>query len=449
MTRPEDASATSRFEDCLAKARDPHWEGAKVFSRIFEAEARLAAAAADLRAANGATLGALDGHVVSVKNLFDVAGSVTTAGSAVLRGRAAALKDATVVGRLRAAGAVLLGKTHMTEFAFSGIGLNLHDGNPGNPCDRSLIPGGSSSGAVISVIDGMAEIGIGSDTGGSLRIPAALCGAVGFKPTSGRIPTDGVFPLSTTLDVVGPIARSVAACALADAVLSTTPEETPRPVDRSSLVLTIPQGRLFDKTDAPVLRAFDRAVEKLGDAGIRVRDGSLETELDQLGELDGIGTFTAVELSARLREEGLVDLEGIDPKIRTRIEVGGRVLAADYVRMIHLRAKLVAGMDRRLEGGEIFVMPTVPMLAPGISGLVDDDIEFHRVNGLLLRNTRLANLFDLPAISLPVGGASLPVGMMLMGRRGTDRRLLSIAAEIEAIVGHGTVVGRRDLGKEI
>jgi aspartyl-tRNA(Asn)/glutamyl-tRNA(Gln) amidotransferase subunit A len=433
--RGDGGGATVRLEDCLAKVRDPKLEGAKVFAKIFEAEARLAAAAADLRQARGAALGPLDGHVVSIKNLFDVAGEVTTAGSAVLRGRPAAQRDAAIVARLRAAGAILLGKTHMTEFAFSGIGLNLHDGNPGNPRDRSLIPGGSSSGAVISVLDGMAEIGIGSDTGGSLRIPAAFCGAVGFKPTAGRIPTDGVFPLSPTLDVVGPIARSVAACALADAVMSGMAPDTLRPVDRSSVLLTIPRGRLFDKIEAPVAQAFDRAIEKLRAAGFRVQDGSLGAELDRLGELDSIGTFTAVELSARLREEGIVDLGGVDPKIRARIEAGRQVLAFDYVRMCHLRAKLVERMDQRLDGGEIFVLPTVPMLAPPISSLVDDDAEFHRVNGMLLRNTRLANLFDLPAISLPVGGASLPVGLMLMGRRGADRRLLSIAAEAEAVVG--------------
>ena len=167
MTSPVIAgSAAARLEDCLARLSDPDLEGATVFSQVFEDESRLAAAAADLRAERGSSLGPLDGHVVSFKNLFDLAGQVTTPGSAIMRGRRAARQDATAVARLRAAGAVILGKTHMTEFAFSGIGLNPHDGNPGNPRDRSRIPGGSSSGAVISVVDGMAEIGIGSDTGG-------------------------------------------------------------------------------------------------------------------------------------------------------------------------------------------------------------------------------------------------------------------------------------------
>jgi aspartyl-tRNA(Asn)/glutamyl-tRNA(Gln) amidotransferase subunit A len=426
--------AAARLEDCQARLNDPHLDGATVFAQLFEDEARLAAAAADLRAERGTSLGPLDGHVVSVKNLFDLAGQVTTPGSAILRDRPVAQRDATAVARLRAAGAVILGKTHMTEFAFSGVGLNPHDGNPGNPRNRSRIPGGSSSGAAISVVDGMAEIGIGSDTGGSLRIPAALCGAVGFKPTAGRIPTEGVFPLSTTLDVVGPIARSVGACAMADAVLSATSIDPLEPIDKATLVLTIPRGRLFDKIESPVATAFDRAVEKLRVAGFRIRDGALDRELDQLAALDAIGTFTAVELLARLKDEGIGDFRGVDPQIRARIEAGGQVLAADYVRMTKRRAKLVAGMDQRLESGEILLLPTVPLLAPDISRLLEDETEFHRINGLLLRNTRVANLFDLPAISLPVPGASLPVGLMLMGRRLADRRLLSVAAAVETIV---------------
>ncbi|MDR3440308.1 amidase [Telmatospirillum sp.] len=425
-------SATERLEQCLAKIHDPDLEGDKVFTQLFETEARLAAAAADRRADQGCSLGPLDGRVLSVKDLFDVAGRVTTAGSAVLRNRPAAARDAAAVSRLRASGAVLIGKTHMTEFAFSGIGINPHYGNPGNPSDRSRIPGGSSSGAVISVVDGMADIGIGSDTGGSLRIPAALCGAVGFKPTSGRVPTDGAFPLSTTLDTVGPIGRFVADCALADAVLSGTGDDWPEPINPTSLLFTIPRGRLFDDIETPVAEAFESAVGALRATGVGIRDSSLEDELEALKDIDRLGTFTAIELWARLQDEGVADLSGLDPRIRSRIETGRQVPASDYVRMTARRDRLVARMDRRLAGGEILLLPTVPVLAPGIALLAGDDREFYRVNGAFLRATRLANLFDLPAISLPVTGAPLPVGLMLVGRRQADRRLLAIAAWVEA-----------------
>lgn len=429
-------AAGARLEGCLERIGDPHLEGRKVFSTVFESEARLAAAAADQRAGAGLSLGPLDGRVISVKDLFDVAGHVTTAGSAALRGHAPAVRDAVVVARLRAAGAVIVGKTHMSEFAFSGIGTNVHDGNPGNPRDRSLIPGGSSSGAVISVLDGMAEIGIGSDTGGSLRIPAALCGAVGFKPTSGRAPTEGAFPLSTTLDTVGPIARTVADCASLDAALSgEPPEPPPASIDRQGLILTVPRGRLFDRLDASVAGVFEQAVETLRTAGFLVRDGSIEALLDQQGELDAIGTFPSVELSARLEAEGIADLSGVDPRIAARLAVGRKLLATDYLRMAKRRADLVERMDRRLQSGEILMLPTVPLLAPAISRLTGDEAEFHRINGLVLRNTRVANLFDLPAISLPAAGGPLPVGVMLMARKMTDRRLLAVAAEIEPLVG--------------
>jgi aspartyl-tRNA(Asn)/glutamyl-tRNA(Gln) amidotransferase subunit A len=213
-------SAVERLDRALARIRTPSGERSKAFTAVFESSARREAEASDERAAAGVTYGPLDGRIVSVKALLDVAGTTTSAGSAMLRGLAPAVDDAVVVKHLRAAGAVIVGKTQMTEFAFSALGTNPHDGVPGNPRDRERAPGGSSSGAVVSVVDGMAEIAVGSDTGGSIRIPAALSGAVGFKPTSGRVSTTGAFSLSSTLDTIGPIASNVADCAAADQVLS-------------------------------------------------------------------------------------------------------------------------------------------------------------------------------------------------------------------------------------
>ncbi|MBP2308613.1 amidase [Azospirillum melinis] len=425
------ASACDRLEAALSRIADPERQGAMVFTEIYAEEARSAAAASDRRAAAGRSLGPLDGRIVSVKALFDVAGDVTAAGSAILRGRPATGRDAKAVARLRAAGAVIVGRTHMTEFAFSAVGINPHYGNPGNPHDRSRVPGGSSSGAAISVIDGMAEIALGSDTGGSLRIPAALSGAVGFKPSAGRLSAEGAFPLSPTLDAIGPIAANVADAALLDSILSDGDPAPLAPVSLAGQSFLVARGRLFDGIEPAVAAAFEAALDRLRAAGAQVVDGAVEAELDALADLDRIGVFTAIELAATLADLGITALDGIDPKTRARIEAGGKAPAADYVRMQNRRAALIRLMDERLTRHPVLLLPTVPMTAPTIAYVLDD-AAFHRVNLALLRNTRVANLFDLPAISLPVPADGLPVGLMAMGRRGSDRSLLGIAAGIEA-----------------
>ncbi|MBK1838635.1 amidase [Azospirillum sp. YIM B02556] len=424
------ASASDQLEAALVRIADPQRQGALVFTELYADEARAAAAASDRRLAAGRALGPLDGRIVSVKSLFDVAGDTTMAGSAILRGRSPAGRDARAVARLRAAGAVIVGRTHMTEFAFSAVGINPHCGNPGNPRDRSRVPGGSSSGAAISVVDGMAEIALGSDTGGSLRIPAALSGAVGFKPSTGRLPAEGAFPLSPTLDVIGPIASTVADAALLDAVLSDgDPAPASFPVAGQSFL--VPRGRLFDGVEPAVATAFEAALDRLRAAGAHIVDGSIDAELDALAELDRIGVFTAIELAATLADLGITALDGIDPKTRARIEAGGKAPAADYVRMQRRRADLIRRMDDRLTRHPVLLLPTVPLTAPAIAEVLED-ASFHRVNMALLRNTRVANLFDLPAISLPVPAEGLPVGLTAMGRRGGDRSLLGIAAGLEA-----------------
>lgn len=426
-------SASDRLEAALARIADPERQGALVFTEIHADEAREAAAASDRRAAAGRLLGPLDGRIVSVKALFDVAGDITAAGSAILRGRPAARRDARAVARLRAAGAVIVGRTHMTEFAFSAVGINPHYGNPGNPRDRSRVPGGSSSGAVISVVDGMAEIALGSDTGGSLRIPAALSGAVGFKPTSGRLSAEGAFPLSPSLDAIGPIASTVADAALLDSVLGDGDPASFSPLPVAGQSFLVPRWRLFDGIEPAVAAAFEAALDRLRAAGAQIIEGSIDAELDALADLDRIGVFTAIELAATLAELGIAALDGIDPKTRARIEAGGRTPAADYVRMLRRRADLIRLMDERLTRHPVLLLPTVPLTAPAIADVLED-AAFHRVNLLLLRNTRIANLFDLPAISLPVPSAGLPVGLMAMGRRGSDRSLLGIAAGLEAVL---------------
>jgi aspartyl-tRNA(Asn)/glutamyl-tRNA(Gln) amidotransferase subunit A len=426
-------SASERLESALGRIASPELEGSKAFTDVFAESARREAKAADARQASGEPLGPLDGRIVSIKALFDVAGKVTHSGSAVLRQQSPAAADAVIVRRLREAGAVIIGATQMTEFAFSALGTNPHDGVPGNPRDRSRAPGGSSSGAVVSVVDGMAEIAIGSDTGGSVRVPAALSGAVGFKPTSGRVPTDGAFSLSSSLDTVGPIALSVADCALADQVLAGAAMTQVTPAEPGSFRLIVARGRLFDRAEPDVLRAFENAVAALGGAGVTVADGSMDKALDDLAALDRVGTFPSIEVGATLRDMGVASLEAVDPKTRTRIEAGAHILATDYVRMTRLRQAAVQSLESAMTPDDVYIMPTTPIRAPLLSA-VEENAAFHEANGLVLRNPRIANQLDCPSISLPLPVTTLPVGLMLIGRRGSDRRLLEIAARVEAIL---------------
>src|SRR5580698_3400376 len=255
------SSSRARLEQALARINDPKGDGAKACLTVYSEAAHAAADAADARARAGISLGPLDGTIVSIKDLFDIAGEPTRAGSKILAEEAAPAKaDAVVVQGLRAAGAVVVAKTNMTEFAFSGIGAHPHFGTPGNPRDRTRVPGGSSAGAPITVADGMSEIAIGTDTGGSVRIPAALCGLVGFKPSRQRVPTDGAFPLSTTLDSVGPIGKSVADCAAADAVMAGEDILPLEPIDLSGLRLGVAEGLPLDRPDDTVAATFALAV---------------------------------------------------------------------------------------------------------------------------------------------------------------------------------------------
>ncbi|MCK1735717.1 amidase [Bradyrhizobium sp. 138] len=429
---PSNPSAVARLEAALGRIHSP--EAKNVFTAVFADSARWEAEAADRRAAAGTPRGPLDGRIVSVKALFDIAGTVTSSGSAVLRRLAPAVEDAEVVKRLRAAGAIVMGKTQMTEFAFSALGTNPHDGMPTNPRDRTRVPGGSSAGAVVSVVGDMAEIAIGSDTGGSIRIPAALSGAVGFKPTSGFVPTTGAFSLSSSLDTIGPIAANIEDCFAADQVLSgeVAPSRL-RPASPSTFRLVVARGRLFDRCEPAVLAAFESAIERLRSAGLQIKEGTIEAALDDLAQIDRIGTFPSVEVGATLRSLGLTELDGIDPRTRVRIESGANIVGTDYVRMVRLRQAAIRSFERSFGNNEVFVLPTTPIRAP-LTSSVTEDAAFHELNGLVLRNPRVANLLDCPSISLPLPLDGLPVGLMLIGRRNADRRLVEIAASVEALL---------------
>jgi aspartyl-tRNA(Asn)/glutamyl-tRNA(Gln) amidotransferase subunit A len=422
-------SSRERLEQALARIADPKGEGARACLTVYADEARAAAAAADARAANGVSLGPLDGVIVSIKDLFDVAGEKTRAGSKVLAEEAEpAAADARIVRRLRSAGAVIVAKTNMTEFAFSSIGANPHFGTPGNPADRARIPGGSSSGAAVAAGDGMCEVAIGSDTGGSVRIPAALCGITGFKPTKRRVPTDGAFPLSFTLDSIGPLARGVTECADTDAVLAGV-EPTPlAPAALDSLRFGLDEGLPLDDLDQHVAAAFAAAVKRLDHAGVRISTEKI-AQFDEMNTVQAKGGIPPAEASAIHRDRMARRAADIDPNVRARIDRGGAMLAADYVETLRARDRLVRAFDDRVAMLDALIMPTCPIVAPTIAEVADQK-RFFACHNLLIRNTAIGNFFNLCAISLPLP-SSLPVGLMLVGRHGSDRRLLRIAAAVE------------------
>ncbi len=414
-----------RLERALARIDDPAGEGGKTCLTVYRDRARAAAGAADRRSAEGATRGPLDGAIVTIKDLFDVAGEPTRAGSTVRAEAPPATADAPAVQRLRAAGAVIVAKTNMSEFAFTGVGANPHYGTPGNPADRSRVPGGSSSGAAVAVADGLCEIAIGTDTGGSTRIPAALCGLVGYKPTKARVPAAGAFPLSPTLDSVGPIAPTVAACAAADAILAGDAPRPLEPVALDGLRLGIAQGLPLAELDATVAEQFDAAVARLGRAGARVSDEAFPL-FDAMARVQSAATIATVEAwrihRGQLAERG----DDYDPQVRFRIELGSRVSDAAYARMLEERAALVKAMDARLADLDALVLPTTPIVAPTMAEIASRE-GFRDANRLLLRNTATANFFDLCAISLPLAGPPL-----VRSRRGggTGRPGIRAAAKL-------------------
>ncbi len=431
------SSSRDRLEQALARIADPKGEGKRACLTVYTDAARAAADAADTRAALGISLGPLDGAIVSVKDLFDVAGEPTRAGSKILAEEAApAGADAAIVRRLRAAGAVIVAKTNMTEFAFSGIGANPHFGTPGNPRDRTRVPGGSSAGAPVAVADGMCEIAIGSDTGGSVRIPAALCGLVGFKPSRHRVPTDGAFPLSYTLDSIGPIARSVADCAKADAVMAGEDFAPLESITLSGLRFGIAEGLPLDRLDDTVAAAFAAAIKRLDQAGLRVTRETFSV-FDDMVAVKAKGGISPAESCAIHRDRITRRPGDIDPNVLARIERGCAVSAADYVEMVRDRARLVRAVDARLAALDILAMPTTSIVAPTLAEVADPKI-FAARNMALLRNTNIINFFDLCAISLPLplmSSTAMPVGLMLVARNGHDHRLLRIGAAVAQLFG--------------
>ncbi|MGB7690872.1 MAG: amidase [Pseudolabrys sp.] len=426
-------SARERLEAALDRIDDPKGEGARACLTVYREQAKAAADAADARAHAGISLGPLDGTIVSIKDLFDVAGEATRVGSKIFAEEAKpAVADAPVVLRLRAGGAIIVAKTNMSEFAYTGIGANPHFGTPGNPADRKRVPGGSSSGAAVAAADGMCEIAIGTDTGGSCRIPGALCGVVGYKPSRQRIPTDGAFPLSYSIDSIGPIARSVEACAKADAVMAAENFETLNAVRLAGLRVGVVQGAPLENLDETVAKRFPDAIARLRQAGAQIYEEKLSL-LGDMAQVNSKGGVQPAEAFTVHRDLLSRRADAIDPNVRVRLERARNISAADYIDMVRERTRLIRSMDTALADLDVLALPTTPIVAPTMAEVAAAD-DFARKNAMLLRNTVIVNFFDLCAISLPVpreGG--LPTGLMLVARNGNDHRLFGIAAAVERL----------------
>lgn len=430
-------TARALAEDALSRIEDPKGEGKRAFVKVWKTQALAAADASDFMRKAGLVASPLAGIPVSIKNLCDVAGETTLAGSRALDDSAPAERDGPVVARLRAAGAVIVGSTNMSEFAFSGVGFNPHYGTPGNPADRKRVPGGSSAGAAVSVADRMAVAALGTDTGGSVRIPAAVCGITGFKPTARRVPLDGVVPLSSSLDSIGPLANSVEDCAIVDAVFAGDPADVsfsvPEPMPLAGLRLCVPKHFVMDQLDATVARAFERALEALAAKGARI-DHIDMAELNELPAINASGGFAASEAYAWHRDLIARRAKDYDPFVAPRIMRGKDMTAADYIKLIHQRGDLQRRVAAITSNYDAVAMPTCAIVAPTLDEVATPD-GFVKKNLLLLRNTTVGNFLDRCGISMPCHApGELPVGFMLMGETMADRRILAMARSVAPVV---------------
>jgi aspartyl-tRNA(Asn)/glutamyl-tRNA(Gln) amidotransferase subunit A len=428
-------SARQLVDQCLARIADASGEGARVFIHIDTEAAIEAAEAMDRLREVRAAPSAYAGIPVSIKDLFDIKGQVTRAGSRALDDSPPAEADAPVVARLRRAGFVVIGRTNMTEFAYSGIGINPHYGTPKGAWQRSVghVPGGSSSGAAVSIVDGMAYGALGTDTGGSCRIPAAFNGIVGFKPTQRRVPLDGGVPLSFSLDSFGPIARTVGCCAVLDAVLADEPFVPLQPRPIKGMRLAVPTTTVLDELDEAVAQTFDRALETLSRQGALIERIAVPEFLD-VATMNAKGGFSAAESYAWHRY--LIASKGdiYDPRVASRIMRGESQSAADYVDLLGARRSLIARIAVRLAPYDAIILPTTANTPPRIADLADDKA-FTRANLLALRNCSLINVIDGCGISLPAHReGDVPVGLMLAASGGADRRIFELAAGMEAVV---------------
>jgi aspartyl-tRNA(Asn)/glutamyl-tRNA(Gln) amidotransferase subunit A len=443
-------TAKTLADDLRTGRKDPVDLVAEVYDRITvhgdpalfirltrdRAEAEARAARERLRAGNPASL--LDGVPLAWKDLFDLKGTVTTAGSAVLKGAAPATADAALVRAGMRAGLVTVGAVNMTEFAYSGIGLNPHHGTPRNPRDPKVArsPGGSSSGSGAVVAAGIVPLSIGTDTGGSIRIPAAFNGVVGYKTSTGHHPMDGVFPLSRTLDTLGPLARTVEDCVLADTVLRGLAAPAVRAADIGALDLVIPDAVMFDTLDPAVAAAFEATVARLGAAGAKVRRIALPELAETVAAMGRYGPLTSAEaLDVHWDRLHGPDEAAMDPRVVRRIRMADKMTAVDLIRLKAERARLIARVNERL-GDALLICPTTPSVAMPIAPLEADVEVFFHHNFRTLRNTAIGNFLDWCGLSIPNGTDpdGMPTGLMICARHGRDTALLAAGLALEMTI---------------
>jgi aspartyl-tRNA(Asn)/glutamyl-tRNA(Gln) amidotransferase subunit A len=414
-------------EDALARIESYRARGGAAYREVDAESALQAAHASDQARQAGYAPSVLAGLPISIKDLFDVRGQITKAGSIALNNAAPAAQDAAVVARLRQAGAILLGRTNMSEFAFSGLGLNPHYGTPRAPHDEDRVAGGSSSGAAVSVALGMAAAALGTDTGGSIRIPSAFCNLTGFKPTAHRVPLAGALPLSSSLDSIGPLAASVACCAAFDAAISGQALDA-RPADLRGLRLYVTRDFVCSGMDEDVAQAFEAALEKLSQAGAAIVPFGFR-ELRELPRINAGGGLTAAEAWTWHRK--LLQAQGTcyDHRVAQRIRRGAEQSATDYIEILSARERLRALAAERLRDADAWLMPTVAIKPPLVAAIERDDEAFFEANGMVLRNTSVINFLDGCAVSLPTGAPG--IGLSVCGLRDQDARVLQVAASAQ------------------
>lgn len=410
-----------------------------IFVALTQERAAREAKAASARIKTGRSLGLLDGLPVAWKDLFDLAGSITTAGSVVLAEGSPAAADATVIADLGSAGMVSIGRTNMSEFAFSGLGINPHYGTPRNPrsADVHRIPGGSSSGSAAAVAAGLVPLAIGTDTGGSVRIPAAMTGIVGYKATRGRYAMKGVFPLAQSLDSLGPLCQTVQDAVWSDAAMHGLTAPVIRRAEIADLSIVVPETIVFDDAEAEVVAAFEEAIKRLEAAGAKVRRQAFPSFAEIFELTARHGALVTAEAYALHRERlAGPEAERMDPRVVARTRLGEKITVSDYIALLDARDRLIHETIETLKAGELIAHPTLPHVAPPLDPLLADDDLFFKVNARTLRNTSIGNFLDFCGVSIPcgTGAAGMPAGFQLAAPHHQDDRLLSAALAAEASI---------------